>query len=227
MTSPIVDDVIWSILAQLMDIGQTGASGARVERRVENRCRRDDERAAIQRHLAAESNVLDQIQQQKFAAYAVALVKSSTHNLLTHQPPSRVVNGNWAAWSSWGICSASCGGGTRNRERTCSDPVPQNGGQLCSGSNQQIDNCNIEPCSGEAFRRYNDVIERYLFVVNGNWGSWGSWSECSRTCSGGQMNRYRSCSAPPPRFGGRFCPGSDSEMRGCGLVQCPGTCTSN
>lgn len=114
------------------------------------------------------------------------------------------VNGNWAAWSSWGICSASCGGGTRNRERTCSDPVPQNGGQLCSGSNQQIDNCNIEPCS-----------------VNGNWGSWGSWSECSRTCSGGQMNRYRSCSAPPPRFGGRFCPGSDSEMRGCGLVQCP------
>uniref|UniRef100_H2YTM4 Hemicentin 1 n=1 Tax=Ciona savignyi TaxID=51511 RepID=H2YTM4_CIOSA len=93
----------------------------------------------------------------------------------------------------------------RNRIRTCSEPFPVNGGRPCSGSSSQMDHCNVDPCS-----------------VNGEWGDWGSWSECSRSCGGGQMNRYRSCSNPTPRFGGRFCPGSDSDLQPCGLQSCPG-----
>ena len=35
------------------------------------------------------------------------------------------------------------------------------------------------------------------------------------------MNRYRSCSNPPVRYGGQFCAGADSEMQACGLSSCP------
>nr|XP_018668081.2 hemicentin-1 [Ciona intestinalis] len=114
------------------------------------------------------------------------------------------VDGQWSPWGSWDVCSVSCGGGSRNRIRTCSEPYPLNGGRPCSGSSSQLDHCNVDPCS-----------------VNGDWASWGTWSECSRSCGGGQMNRYRSCSNPAPRFGGRFCPGSDSDLQPCGLQSCP------
>lgn len=35
------------------------------------------------------------------------------------------------------------------------------------------------------------------------------------------MHRYRACTSPPPRYGGRFCTGSDAEVKGCGLQPCP------
>ncbi|OQR79387.1 hypothetical protein BIW11_05769 [Tropilaelaps mercedesae] len=42
---------------------------------------------------------------------------------------------------------------------------------------------------------------------DGSWSSWGSWSECSSRCGRGQRTRSRSCTNPPPRHGGRDCPG--------------------
>ena len=33
------------------------------------------------------------------------------------------VDGNWATWLPWGICSHSCNGGVRHRQRACDDPV--------------------------------------------------------------------------------------------------------
>ncbi|CAK8691082.1 unnamed protein product [Clavelina lepadiformis] len=114
------------------------------------------------------------------------------------------VNGDWSGWGAWAVCSVSCGGGRRSRIRTCSNPVPQFGGRLCGGSNMQVENCHTQACS-----------------VDGNWAGWGTWHDCSQSCGGGQTNRYRSCTDPPPKFGGRFCPGSDSELRPCGLQACP------
>ncbi|XP_039268950.2 hemicentin-1-like [Styela clava] len=114
------------------------------------------------------------------------------------------VNGNWGTWAAFSICSVSCGGGTRDRIRTCSNPAPGFGGELCPGSNIQLDNCNAEPCP-----------------VNGNWGSWGVWSSCSQSCGGGQRRKYRSCAEPRPRYGGRYCPGTDVTMQSCGLIPCP------
>jgi hypothetical protein len=49
------------------------------------------------------------------------------------------VNGGW---SSWGSCSASCGGGTQTR--TCTNPAPANGGAYCSGASTQ--SCNTQLC---------------------------------------------------------------------------------
>ncbi|KAG5850585.1 hypothetical protein ANANG_G00084020 [Anguilla anguilla] len=114
------------------------------------------------------------------------------------------VDGKWSPWVSWAACSVSCGGGTRQRTRSCTSPAPQHGGRQCEGSDVHIDFCNSEPCP-----------------VHGNWGPWSSWGSCSRTCNGGQMRRYRTCDNPRPANGGRACAGADTQIQRCGTGNCP------
>uniref|UniRef100_A0A8C3DQA4 Hemicentin-1 n=1 Tax=Corvus moneduloides TaxID=1196302 RepID=A0A8C3DQA4_CORMO len=114
------------------------------------------------------------------------------------------VDGKWSPWSSWSACSVSCGGGSRQRTRHCSDPAPQFGGRKCEGSDIQMDFCNSDPCP-----------------VHGNWGPWSSWGTCSRTCNGGQARRYRSCDNPRPASGGRACAGADVQIQRCSTDLCP------
>ncbi|XP_027318206.1 hemicentin-1 isoform X4 [Anas platyrhynchos] len=114
------------------------------------------------------------------------------------------VDGKWATWSSWSACTVSCGGGSRQRSRHCSDPAPQFGGHKCEGSDIQIDFCNSDPCP-----------------IHGNWGPWSSWGTCSRTCNGGQMRRYRTCDNPRPVSGGRACAGADMQIQRCSTELCP------
>ncbi|XP_005375138.1 PREDICTED: hemicentin-1 isoform X1 [Chinchilla lanigera] len=114
------------------------------------------------------------------------------------------VDGKWSPWGSWSACSVSCGGGTRQRTRDCSDPVPQYGGSTCEGSDIQIDFCNSDPCP-----------------IHGNWSPWSSWGTCSRTCNGGQMRRYRTCDNPRPSNGGRACAGPDTQVQRCNTDMCP------
>ncbi|XP_017573536.2 hemicentin-1 isoform X3 [Pygocentrus nattereri] len=114
------------------------------------------------------------------------------------------VDGKWSSWVSWGACSVSCGGGTRQRTRLCASPAPQHGGRQCEGNDIHIDFCNSEPCP-----------------INGNWGPWSSWGSCSRTCNGGQMRRYRTCDNPRPANGGRACAGTDTEIQKCSTASCP------
>ncbi|KAI1236572.1 hypothetical protein IHE44_0014825 [Lamprotornis superbus] len=114
------------------------------------------------------------------------------------------VDGKWSLWSSWSACSMSCGGGSRQRTRHCSDPAPQFGGHKCEGSDIQMDFCNSDPCP-----------------VHGNWGPWSSWGTCSRTCNGGQTRRHRSCDNPRPASGGRACAGADVQIQRCSTDLCP------
>ncbi|XP_042661906.1 hemicentin-1 isoform X1 [Tyto alba] len=114
------------------------------------------------------------------------------------------VDGKWATWSSWSACTVSCGGGSRQRTRHCSDPAPQFGGRKCEGNDIQIDFCNSDPCP-----------------IHGNWGPWSSWGTCSRTCNGGQMRRYRTCDNPRPASGGRACAGADMQVQRCSTELCP------
>uniref|UniRef100_A0A8C9DLV3 Hemicentin-1 n=1 Tax=Prolemur simus TaxID=1328070 RepID=A0A8C9DLV3_PROSS len=114
------------------------------------------------------------------------------------------VDGKWASWASWSACTASCGGGARQRTRDCSDPAPQHGGSKCEGSDVQSDFCNSDPCP-----------------THGHWSPWGGWGTCSRTCDGGQMRRYRTCDNPRPSAGGRACGGPDSQIQRCNTDMCP------
>ena len=61
---------------------------------------------------------------------------------------SAAVNGGWSEFGSFGECSATCGGGIKERSRTCTNPPPSGGGAQCSGSAKETMVCNVEPCDG-------------------------------------------------------------------------------
>ena len=65
-----------------------------------------------------------------------------------------LVDGGWSSWSSFSACTLSCGGGTKTRSRTCSNPFPQHGGRSCQGSRFERQPCNTQPCPGN-FSQYN------------------------------------------------------------------------
>ncbi|XP_062620618.1 coadhesin-like, partial [Saccostrea cucullata] len=56
------------------------------------------------------------------------------------------VDGHWSGWTAWGDCSVSCGGGSQQKNRYCSNPSPQNGGLPCLGTNTDTQTCNPSPC---------------------------------------------------------------------------------
>ncbi|KAK1885091.1 Semaphorin-5A, partial [Dissostichus eleginoides] len=114
------------------------------------------------------------------------------------------LNGGWASWSSWSQCSRDCSRGIRSRKRTCSNPEPKHGGQTCLGALQEYQECNISPCP-----------------VDGSWSCWSSWSKCSVTCGGGHHMRTRTCSNPPPEYGGDICLGLHTEEALCHTQSCP------
>ena len=59
--------------------------------------------------------------------------------------------------------------------------------------------------------------------VDGMWSSWGGWSSCSKTCAGGEMQRYRTCTNPKPKPPGRNCNGRNWEEIYCNHHACPVT----
>lgn len=72
------------------------------------------------------------------------------HHCLNAPHALPTVDGKWSSWVSWGACSVSCGGGTRQRTRLCASPAPQHGGRQCEGSDVHIDFCNSDPCPSES-----------------------------------------------------------------------------
>ncbi|KAL3852082.1 hypothetical protein ACJMK2_015769 [Sinanodonta woodiana] len=131
---------------------------------------------------------------------------------------SCTVDGSWSAWNSWNLnasCSVSCGTGmkTKTRQRTCNNPIPQNGGQQCIGisKDSQTISCNTQPCP-----------------IDGGWGAWSGWisnGTCSVTCGSGSMTeiRVRNCNNPCPQYGGRQCIGNSTESQNtaCTIQVCP------
>jgi len=56
------------------------------------------------------------------------------------------VHGIWGDWSGWKECSATCGGGTQDRNRNCSQPL--HGGDDCAGDSIETQDCNTFYCPG-------------------------------------------------------------------------------
>jgi len=56
------------------------------------------------------------------------------------------VDGSWSTWKDWAVCSASCDGGTRTRQRECLFPKDRPHGENCTGSIRENDSCNEAAC---------------------------------------------------------------------------------
>ena len=59
------------------------------------------------------------------------------------------VQGQWSEWGSWSQCSQTCGTGTRQRQRRCSDPAPANGRADCEGLADETSACAEWECPGK------------------------------------------------------------------------------
>lgn len=64
--------------------------------------------------------------------------------LKTGIAPLVPVDGGWSAYSEW----SSCVDGHKTRTRTCTNPVPSNGGKDCVGASSEIEPCEI-PVPGQ------------------------------------------------------------------------------
>ncbi|KAI8491016.1 hypothetical protein Bbelb_314350 [Branchiostoma belcheri] len=51
------------------------------------------------------------------------------------------VDGGWSNWGSWSGCSVTCGVGKETRDRTCTNPAPENNGADCDGPAQETQAC--------------------------------------------------------------------------------------
>ncbi|XP_013412332.1 signal peptide, CUB and EGF-like domain-containing protein 3 [Lingula anatina] len=120
------------------------------------------------------------------------------------------IHGGWSSWGSWSSCTHFCGGGTRKRYRSCTNPTPQHGGNDCSTSilsHTHTEQCNVQPCR-----------------IDGAWADWAGWTLCTRTCGGGTMMRTRTCTNPKPQHGGKDCiRGNATQITQCNVIDCP-TC---
>ncbi|AWP21872.1 putative brain-specific angiogenesis inhibitor 2-like, partial [Scophthalmus maximus] len=110
------------------------------------------------------------------------------------------VHGLWDEWSSWSLCSVTCGRGSRMRTRKC---VNEGGAVACERPEIQTKLCNIAVCP-----------------VEGQWLEWGPWSRCSITCNTGTQERQRRCSASA--HGWAECKGPHQESRDCANPSCGG-----
>ena len=54
----------------------------------------------------------------------------------------------------------------------------------------------------------------------GGWSGWSVWSPCSRSCGSGSTTRRRTCTAPPPSYGGADCAGEGQERKACKIQDC-------
>lgn len=123
------------------------------------------------------------------------------------------VNGGWSAWTKWSeeSCSIPCLNDTdterpiKKRYRKCDSPLPSMGGKPCLGADWEEADCPKIP----------------LCPTNGNWTDWSAWKSCSKSCGIGITSRFRTCSNPAPRNGGKICEGMNLDLKYCNLNPCP------
>ncbi|XP_046559765.1 coadhesin-like [Haliotis rubra] len=78
------------------------------------------------------------------------------------------IDGGWSLWTVWSApqCNATCGSGAMgrvSRRRTCTNPMPGNGGRPCQGFSveTEVKTCGLPLCPGE---------------VQGGFSQWTTWA---------------------------------------------------
>eukprot|EP00899_Mesostigma_viride_P011465 jgi/Mesvir1/20319/Mv19909-RA.1 len=115
--------------------------------------------------------------------------------------PAGAVDCIVTAWSNWTTCTATCGGGTRNRTRRIQQPAAGYGGP-CPLLFEEED-CNVEDCPQDC------VL-----------APWGEWGACSVPCGGGGVRKRRRALLVAPKGGGSPCPSELEEEVGCYVEPC-------
>lgn len=91
----------------------------------------------------------DHDKQNGHCVSATELTQFVYESNIVHQAEKASVNGGYTEWSAWTTCSMSCGRGIKERERTCTKPVPSGeNGQDCTvlGDGTSIAECNLGVC---------------------------------------------------------------------------------
>ncbi|XP_067653612.1 SCO-spondin-like isoform X2 [Haliotis asinina] len=125
-----------------------------------------------------------------------------------------VVNGGLTPWTEWSgpPCDSTCEPQddiVRTRTRSCTNPVPSNGGLNCTGP-------------------FVEVKASCVVPVNGGFTQWTQWTNppCGITCGSANSvvrSRTRSCTNPVASNGGQQCTGDIIEtlVKTCVLAPCP------
>ncbi|XP_052284771.1 SCO-spondin-like isoform X2 [Dreissena polymorpha] len=126
----------------------------------------------------------------------------------TTTPPTTTAlptaDGHWSNWTSWTVCTLTCGGGQQYRERQCTYPDHTLHGQYCPGPQNQTQECNSRLCP-----------------VDGIWTQWSAYSKCSVSCANGVQTRTRQCAFDPRFDRGDSCPGNNTSTQLCDNGPCP------
>ena len=79
------------------------------------------------------------------------------------------VDGQWTDWVMWSVCTATCGGGQRTRQRSCQNPPPIFGGADCVGEATQAEDCNVDPCAGGYMSSNQTGYDFFIFIMKATW----------------------------------------------------------
>lgn len=113
----------------------------------------------------------------------------------------------WTEWEPWGPCSASCGGGERERARDKS-ATAVDGGKDCVGKPLEVGECQNNTCP-----------------VDCNTTQWTEWNDCTLKCGGGERKRRKKL-ITRNSHGGEPCPSDLEEKSTCNEDACPATTTT-
>jgi hypothetical protein len=109
-----------------------------------------------------------------------------------------------SAWSTYSLCTKTCGGGSHTRTRSITKAA-EAGGKPCPYLlAHKI--CNYDPCP----------IDCIVSV-------WSPWATCPVTCGETGMQSRTRLRSTDPRYGGVECPVM-SQSRACNRISCPVAC---
>ena len=111
------------------------------------------------------------------------------------------VHGEWSDWTTTATCSATCGGGTFKRTRTCNNPAPNSCGNACVGDDFDWNGGSCDAGSNVC-----------------GWSDYGDYGSCSVSCGTGTRSQTRSCSTGAA--GSAHCSGSATNTENCNTQPC-------